>query len=545
MGCLARTAIACSLVWTAACDGGSHADDSARARVDRELPDAAVVTDGATPQDAQPACVRRNPVIAVAAEPSDPVAAGTAIRYTLSIRNQNDESCEPEAFLSSVTTPAADPGFHAQPESQTSPPLASGEQLEIASVVTSASDAEAGTYTLQFFVRSLLKDESAVLTAQASSEYVVDEPDGCHVAVSRELLIRHTSVVDDPVRTTADGPWTFGQLMRRASPSEQTAADVTEAMFRSFAADQTVNGFRVEARRAVEPIILDGWPRTPDGKLDLARAPMRLLAIANRLDLADRTKAKAGEGRFVFGILDQSGASLLFSMIFEYLMPAASETDAREWAFAVHALQAAPFPSQAYNQALEKLTERYTARGVAPKSTNGSALLRIRTNENALARDGRWEMREFHLAHASGFFEPAALQQTPDVTFNGSASLARFIETNQASILLETHEVPATLEGQPFEAGALFNKLDYWKSNGIPSEELRHKFSLNTCDGCHGGETATSFFHVFPRSAGRQSQLSTFLTGTVERDPSTGEDRRYNELARRRQLLESIVCAQP
>jgi hypothetical protein len=269
---------------------------------------------------------------------------------------------------------------------------------------------------------------------------------------------------------------------------------------------------------------------------------MRLLAIANRLDLADRAKAKAGEGRFVYGILDDSGASLLFSVILEYLMPAQTEADARDWAFAVHALRDAPFPGESYNQALQALTERYTARGVAANSPNGSALLRVRTNENALARDGRWEMREFQLSSETGLLTPAPLQQTPDVSFNGSSSLARFVEANQASILAETHEVPAMLDDKPFEAGALINKLDYWKSTGISSAELRHKFSLNTCDGCHGGETATSFFHVFPRSAGSQSQLSTFLTGAVERDPSTGEDRPYNELARRRQLLESIVC---
>jgi hypothetical protein len=550
MWSLARTALASSLVLTAACsEAGAREDERPRTHAEREMPDASVPQeppDAAAPVLQEPqldACERRNPAITVSSEPSERVSAGTALKYTLSVRNQNVGGCAPEAFLSSVTTPPSDPGFHAEPESQTSPPLAAGEQLDVVTVVTSASDQEAGSYPLQFFLRSLLKDQSRVLTAEADTEYVVAEPVGCHVAVSRELLIRHPTVVDDSVRTLAGGAWTFGKLMQQASRSDESAADSVEAMFRSFASEQTVNGFKVEARRAVESIILDSWPRTEAGKLNLARSPLRLLAIVNRLDLADRARAKAGEGRFVYGIVDASGASLLFSLIVEYLMPAQTEADARDWAFAVHALQAAPFPSESYNAALQTLTERFAARGVAPKLPNGSALLRIRTNENALARDGRWEMREFHLSSETGLLTPAPLEQTPDVSFNGSSSLTRFIQANQASILTETHEVPAMLDDKPFEAGALINKLDYWKSTGISSEELRHKFSLNTCDGCHGGETATSFFHVFPRSAGSQSQLSTFLTGAVERDPSTGEARPYNELARRRQLLESIVCA--
>ena len=100
------------------------------------------------------------------------------------------------------------------------------------------------------------------------------------------------------------------------------------------------------------------------------------------------------------------------------------------------------------------------------------------------------------------------------------------------------------MEDAPFAAGALINQLDYWQAPGISEPELRHKFSLNTCDGCHGGETFTSFFHVLPRPEGLQSRLSSFLTGSVMQDPETGIERSYNELARRRQLLERSVCGE-
>jgi hypothetical protein len=152
-------------------------------------------------------------------------------------------------------------------------------------------------------------------------------------------------------------------------------------------------------------------------------------------------------------------------------------------------------------------------------------------------------MREFHLSDA-GAFEPAALAQTPDVSFNGTARLARFIQDNRAAILRDSHETPALLDDKPFAAGSLINRLDYWSAQGVDDSELRHKFSINTCDGCHGGEATSSFFHVFPRPEGVQSQLSGFLTGAVMRDPASGEERTFNELARRRQLLERTVCGE-
>ena len=140
--------------------------------------------------------------------------------------------------------------------------------------------------------------------------------------------------------------------------------------------------------------------------------------------------------------------------------------------------------------------------------------------------------------------QPAPIFLTPDSSFNFSERLGRFINENEAAILTETHEVPLSFEGEPFLGGAVFNNIDIWDAP-INNPEARHKFSLNTCNGCHGGETNTSFLQIFPRFPGEQSQLSGFLTGTTVFDPITGEPRRLAELARRRALLEAAVCEDP
>jgi hypothetical protein len=90
--------------------------------------------------------------------------------------------------------------------------------------------------------------------------------------------------------------------------------------------------------------------------------------------------------------------------------------------------------------------------------------------------------------------------------------------------------------------GAVFNDFfPVWNAPGV-SSDARHKFSLNTCNGCHGRETNTSFLQISPREVGEQSSLSQFQTGVTVFDPFTNQPRFLSELARRRALLEAAVC---
>jgi hypothetical protein len=489
-------------------------------------------------------CIRRAATATVTPAVGPTVAAGTPVTFQLAITNHNDPICAPAFFQSAVSPP---PGFQFDPfDSFTS--VASGQTATLPVTVTSGEESEPGSHTVEFFVFSA--DGGGVGgVLQASANYVVAEPTGCHVSTGRELTIRDISVVDDPIRTSLDGPagdprrgaWTFGRMMERLSPSASAAPDVTEAMFRTSLSPQTINGFSVAPRPAMDPVVLAPWPRTADGKLDLARAPMRLLAIVNRLDLKDLARGKAGEGRMVYGVLDSGGNQMQFTAILEYLLPATSEEDVQAWTRSFHALQALPFPSEEYNAALQAITDRFTGRDAIPGAPNGSALIDIRTNEIALSRI--WELREFHLSPVTGFLDPAAVALTPDTQSNGTDRLARFINANEATILTETHEMPLSFEGAPFQAGATFNGgFDFWFAPGIVNPEARHKFSLNTCNGCHGGETNTGFLHIFPRDPGQPSQLSGFLVGITVTDPVTRTQRRLSELARRRLLMEAVVC---
>jgi concanavalin A-like lectin/glucanase superfamily protein len=497
-----------------------------------------VSTEPATPADVQAlSCIRQPTSISVDPESAGPVPAGTTVPYNVTVHNNDFGFCGDRPYVLFPNQPEGfsvfpEPGFVEVP---------SGQSANFTLSVTSFEDAEEQVATIPFSVFDLNTFEENF----GQVTYEVAESSGCQVSTARELFIRDLSVVDDPVRALPGAPpglpnrgaWTFGKLMTDAAPSPEQAPEFVERVFNAWLSDQTVNSFNVPARPAMQSVVLDSWPRLPDGRLDLERAPLQLQAIVNRIDLRDLAQGNAGEGRFVFAVAP-NGFPQQFTVILEYKLPATTEADVLDWAQRWHALSQLPFPSPAYNDALQAITDRFAGRNAAPGRPNGSSLSQLRTNEIALFFE--WELREFHIAE-DGFLHQTPVAVTPARGFDNSDRLARFINQNEAVILTERHTVPDLFEGEPFGAGAIANNIDIWSAPGV-SSEARHKFSLNTCNGCHGAETNTGFLHVSPRFPGGQAQLSAFMTGTTAFDPFTGEPRQLNDLGRRRADLRGMVC---
>jgi len=237
-----------------------------------------------------------------------------------------------------------------------------------------------------------------------------------------------------------------------------------------------------------------------------------------------------------------------FTVILEYKLPAQSEEDVRGWARLWHELSSLPFPSESYNAALEGITQRFSRRGAAPGGVNDSALFRLRTNEVALSFP--WELREFELSRATGFFHEVPVKETPDLQFNATPTFSAFVNQNEAAIIgtvpgASGNLVSAAFQGQPFQAGsALNNGQTVWGAPGIANPEARFHASMNTCNGCHGPDTGSFDFTIIsPRSRGSEAQLSPFLTGTTVFDRFSGQTRTLNDLARRKADLTSIVCS--
>jgi len=298
-----------------------------------------------------------------------------------------------------------------------------------------------------------------------------------------------------------------------------------------------INTFTVRNRfDGVNEQILNVWPKLADGRLDLAKAPFRLLAIVNRIDLRGNSvygSTNAGEARMVFGLLRCVPAppppivheAQKFMAIFEYGIKKSTCADVRDWAQKWHALGLIALGSSGYNPALQAITDQFTLRDADPsKLPNESALNQLRTNEFAIARansagtDTDWELREFKICRDTsacglGQLEQTTIAQTPDSSFQGNPTkqplLRDFINDNKDAILDGTHRVPAQLDTSPptpFLGGAVQPGGGFvWNVSGITNLEARHLFSKASCNGCHTRETGTNFVHIFPRVSGSAS----------------------------------------
>lgn len=316
----------------------------------------------------------------------------------------------------------------------------------------------------------------------------------------RELVIVDPSVVNDARASNANaGTWSFRRTVQRLAGSDEAGSRMVEAWLRSYR-QKTLNGFPLEDRAGVESLLGSGdgaWPRTSTGALDLSRAPFRLLAIVNRLDLAEHS---GPEVRFVYGMVDPfTGAAERMTVGFEFrLPPLGTADDVREWARRWHELSQWPL-GEGYRRALEALTE-----------SAGDDLAACRVNEAVFG--SRWQLREWRLDRLQGeaTLTPAPLPQTPDPSLNGSESLARFMLDNAEAIRAGALELPAEMR-----AGAAPERRA-WRFPSQPEvdDELRHRFALQTCNGCHSSETnsAQGFFHVSPFGPPGVSRLSPFLT---------------------------------
>jgi hypothetical protein len=402
------------------------------------------------------------------------------------------------------------------------------------------------------------------------------------VDVGKELMIIDLAVIEDPIRTDPEegksAVWTFKHLMEQMA-GDTDPSDFVMNWLLTWTVDQDINGSRSPARPQILDKVITPWLAASGGeKLDLTLAPFKLLTIVNRMDLRarqDGNVVSAGEGRFVFGVLDADGMPLAaggFTVIFEYELLAHTDTELKRWADRWHRLGQFELGSPRYNRRLAELTRRFTDRNRKRyrDRINQSALKQLRTNEVALGLP--WELREFQLDPQSGQLVQHPVALTPDfAAINGTPALADLVNQNETALLENSFVLPTVLLAASTPAGPFTQQLIQdlgprtfstheiipgalvfdipWSAAGIRNNEARHMFALQTCGGCHRDETGTGFLHIgFPRdhdlplSLGTPAQLSAFLTGTDQPDPVDGTTiRHFNDLERRQRDFTEIL----
>jgi hypothetical protein len=372
----------------------------------------------------------------------------------------------------------------------------------------------------------------------------------CNVTIERfkELEIVDDAVVSDPRSSNEkNGPWSFRHLVENMAPAGKDPSEFVSAWFNDWMTRKTFNGYTLdrEPRDEMVPRILCPWyKRTPSNqcddtcksctahKLDLAKAPFRLMGIANRQDLRKRPDARSpsGEGRLLFSLTDGPGddpasAPAPMSMIFEFGLPTSQTT--QQWADEWHHLGTHAAFDEAYKAELEALTRKFTSRGASPEKRNGSAIGQVRVNESATS--WIWQLREFTL-DVNGALAVSGTSNTPAEALSGTPELARLIESKKAEILADTFVVPPYMV-----SGTVDQLLFAWDLPGI-DKKLAIAFARTTCNGCHGtGDTAVldTTFQVSPFKKGTD-RLSRFIYNPE----APGSD----DLGRRELVARELLC---
>ena len=358
------------------------------------------------------------------------------------------------------------------------------------------------------------------------------------IDIERVLMITDLKVVEHPIYTDPKSPapyWTFKHLMTQMS-GKVPPSKFVENWLNQWLEDQTVGHGVAVARSAMNDLIIAPWRKASGGgKLDLNKAPFKLLAIVNRMDLrsVDGTEVRsAGEGRLVFGTLDSEGKPLGrgFYIIFEYNLAASNLHELNQWARKWERLQAHPIESRRYSDELSKITRSFTDRQLGPDK-HSFHLNQVRTNEVALGRP--WELREFKIIQDQPKLTQVPVAGTPAFEFFNNTKQGR---QTLGAILQLMDGLPDSILGS--SAPTPFGVP--WKPANVTSDQ-RHQFALFTCSGCHHTETDALFTHIafpednnLPDSLGNQAALSGFLTGIKVKDPLDDSiTRKFNDLERR------------
>jgi hypothetical protein len=414
----------------------------------------------------------------------------------------------------------------------------------------------------------LESDSNMMASAAAKKPAAPDcknNPDLAKQPHIKNLVIKDLSIVEDQARTTwngsttdpISGAWHFGRLMT-AMAGTRNPSDFVEGWLNEWMTNKNIVGdsaIDIPARVGMQGI-LSNWPRI-NGKLDLTKAPFRLLAIVNRIDLLSDNDA--GEGRFIFGLVGGNGdpksiggTPEQFTVILEYRLLANSNLDKSLWLTRWAELEkhtawrTGPDPASlnAYKQQLTLITNNFALKPVF--EINGSAIAQIRTNEIRLAAP--WQLREFKL-NTQGNLVSAPIAFTPRPQLNNQNDLNSILAA-QSDFILKGK--PIMLGNDHQGAETRYSPDSFWNisNNGVQvPQQVRFLFSLNTCNGCHAAETGTSFTHVKPRAFNTESAMSGFMSGITVTDPATQNlpppqqiNRTFNELSSRQKVISRFLC---
>lgn len=236
------------------------------------------------------------------------------------------------------------------------------------------------------------------------------------------------------------------------------------------------------------------------------------------------------------------------NVILEYLNPHDKTCDLIDFAHSWLNLSELEF-GEDFNYALEQLTSQVINANAMATMPNGSALGRLRTNEKIFfpAQSNNsgtwvpsdWQFRQFEIDGTSHLFNMVPTTNAPILEYYStpynlpttgaiSTNLTDWLFTpyNKWLVQRERHLLPLDYQGIPLTDMAATNNREFTfyvdlpynnsttyfdpaieaNQNNAMAKNIRHKLSLNTCQGCHGGENKTLFTMISPLKFGEEAK---------------------------------------
>lgn len=383
-------------------------------------------------------------------------------------------------------------------------------------------------------------------------------PRGKSIAIDslKEDLVTNPAVVSNVRASNAhDGHWSFRWVMSQMAPVGMHPADFVEAWLGQFRVATAHNDAPQEnglparvvgvSDRAGVATLLAGWPRV-NGKLDLSRAPVELLAIVNRVDrgedgpVVDGVRNTNGELRMVYRLVDSARRGRDMTVIMEMGLPGTSPRTL--WAQRFHKLSSLDQSSEAYLSRLQAITDAVLTRGAGgAKRPNGSALAQLRTNEKVFG--AKAQLREFRLVpDASGrsVLRLVTTKGTPASSFNGASALAQWLNRTSDELPF-FREAPSHLAGGEALEETTSNGRTQWRASGVEARTLG-EFAKFTCNGCHNGINPHDGVSM-PLHLGGLYQVSPVADPGAAGCARISDFLKRDEMPRRRRDRARLLCA--
>lgn len=375
-------------------------------------------------------------------------------------------------------------------------------------------------------------------------------------AAAHNSFANHVLMVREPSVLGANSEWTFASILAQAGVLG-TISDPPQAFWDG-------------PRKVLAPSLESACADESSPQTCLLKAPLELLAIVNRLDTA-KIAGTAGtaevtdaELRFIYGheaVSVDASSFVIVEFVLRPVTPKRFASLVKTWADLDPEASASPdhFPAHLLKAVQSTLALATSAR--------------IRIEMRGPSPPASWKFHQFDAS--AGQWQPAPLfrevlasrvynLKDKDITSN---ELGTFINDNLDQIASGEYALTADLN--TFSESASTDVKVLTLSSNVAKdvtlarrEEIRRILSLNTCTGCHSGETNTEFVHIGRREKGQVGKMSRFLTGTSEpgsfppteiatgffqvepkrREISTDQTvYRYNDLRRRHEFFDAIL----